>query len=119
QVRNIELRLAKARDVLYAQELEIGHELAAAVQELTRAYAAAEANFSRRDAAIENVRVYELQEAGGIITIDEVLRSQERRAQAEVEFFTAIVDYNKALTNLSFRKGTLLQDAQIHLLEGD
>lgn len=119
QVRNIELRLAKAREVLYAQEMEIGHELAAAVQELTRAYAAAQANFSRRDAAIENVRVYALQEAGGIITIDEVLRAQERRAQAEVAFFTAVVDYNKAITNLNFRRGTLLEDANVHLLEGD
>jgi outer membrane protein TolC len=117
QVRNIELRLAKAREVLAAQELEIGHELAVGFQELTRAYAAAEANFSRRDAAIENVEVIEVQ-AGEIKTIDEVLRAQERRAQAEVAFFTSVVEYNQALTNLHFRKGTLLEDANIRLIEG-
>ncbi len=118
QVRNIEIRLAKAREVLYVQEMEIGHELAAGFQELTRAYAAAESNFSRRDAAIDNVETIELQEAGEIKTIDEVLRAQERRAQAEVAFFSSIVDYNKSLTNLHFRKGTLLEDANIRLLEG-
>ncbi len=118
QVRNIELRLAKAREVLYVQEMEIGHELATAFQELTRAYAAAESNFSRRDAAIDNVETIELQEAGEIKTIDEVLRAQDRRAQAEVAFFTSIVEYNKSLTNLHFRKGTLLEDANIRLLEG-
>ncbi|MGD9853882.1 MAG: TolC family protein [Planctomycetaceae bacterium] len=118
QVRNIELRLAKAREVLYVQEQEIGHELAVAFQELTRAYAAAEANYSRRDAAIDNVETIQLQESGEIKTVDEVLRAQERRAQAEVAFFTSVVQYNKSLTNLHFRKGTLLEDANIRLLEG-
>ncbi len=119
QVRNIELRLAKAQEVLYVQEMEVSHELASAFQELTRSYAAAQSNFSRRDAAIDNVRTIQLQQEGGIITIDEVLRAQDRRAQAEVAFFSTIVEYNKSLTNLHFRKGTLLADANVHLLEDD
>lgn len=118
QVRNIELRLAKAREVLFVQEQEIAHELAVAFQELTRSYAAAQSNYSRRDAAIDNVETIQLQEAGEIKTVDEVLRAQERRAQAEVAFFTSVVEYNKSLTNLHFRKGTLLADANIRLLEG-
>lgn len=119
QVRNIELRLAKAQEVLYVQEMEVGHELAAAFQELTRSYSAAQSLFSRRDAAIDNVRTVQLQQEGEIITIDEVLRAQDRRAQAEAAFFTTIVDYNKALTNLHYRKGTLLADAHVHLLEDE
>ncbi|MEZ6051553.1 MAG: TolC family protein [Planctomycetaceae bacterium] len=119
QVRNIELRLAKAQEVLYVQEMEVGHEMAAAFQELTRSYAAAQSQFSRRDAAIDNVRTVQLQQEGEIITIDEVLRAQERRAQAEAAFFSTIVEYNKALTNLQFRKGTLLAEANVHLLEDD
>jgi len=117
QVRNIELRLAKAQQVLYTQELEIAHELAAAFQELTRAYASAQAQFSRRAAAIENERVYTEQELGGAGRVDEILRAQERRARAEVDFFTALVDYNKALTNYQYRKGTLLQDTGVSLRE--
>ncbi|MCA9073856.1 MAG: TolC family protein [Planctomycetaceae bacterium] len=119
QVRNIELRLAKAQEVLYVQEMEVGHELANAFQELTRSYSAAQSLFSRRDAAIDNVRTVQLQQEGEIITIDEVLRAQDRRAQAEAAFFTTIVDYNKALTNLHYRKGTLLADANVHLLEDE
>src|SRR5690606_9688072 len=106
QVRNIELRLAKAHQVLYAQELEIAHELAAAFQELARAYETARAQFSRRAAAIENERVYQERERGGRGLVDETLRSQERRAQAEIDFFTALVDYNQALVNFEYRKGT-------------
>ncbi len=119
QVRNIELRLAKAHEVLYVQEMDIGHELAAAFQELTRSYAAAQSQFSRRDAAIDNVRTVTLQQEGEIITIDEVLRAQDRRAQAEAAFFSTIVEYNKSLTNLHYRKGTLLEDARVHLLEDE
>ncbi|MBX3437336.1 MAG: TolC family protein [Planctomycetaceae bacterium] len=118
QVQNIELRLAKAREVLRVQEMEVSHELAVAFQELTRSYASSESNFSRRDAAIDNVETIQLQQVGEIKTIDEVLRAQERRAQAEVAFFSSIVDYNKSLTNLHYRKGTLLEDANILLLEG-
>jgi hypothetical protein len=119
QVRNIEIRLAKAHQVLYAQELEISHELAVAFQELARTYANAQANFSRRLAAIDNVETIEAQVVGEIKTVDETLRAQERRAQAEVAFFTAVIEYNKALINLQYRKGTILGDVNVHLLEGD
>jgi outer membrane protein TolC len=117
QVRNIELRLAKAHQVLYAQELEIAHELAAAFQELARAYETARSQYSRRNAAIENERVFQERERGGAGLVDETLRSQERRAQAEVDFFTALVDYNQALINFEYRKGTLLADTNVALRE--
>ncbi len=118
QVRNIELRLVKANKLLETQELEIGQELAVAFQELARAYTAAKSQYSRRLAAIENARVYDVQVIAGSKTIDETLRSQERRARAEVDFYTSLVEYNKALTNLQFRKGTLLAATNVQLLEG-
>jgi outer membrane protein TolC len=117
QVRNIELQLAKAQQVLYAQELEIAQELAVAFQELARSYTSAQANYNRRLAAIDNVRQYtELEKVGSGLT-DQILRAQERRAQAESDFYTNLIDYNKALTNFQFRKGTLLEDTNVTLLE--
>ena len=117
QVRNIELRLSKAHQVLYTQELEVAHELAVAFQELTRAYASAQSNYNRRKAAMDNVSTIETQVELGDKTVDEILRAQDRRARAEIDFFTAMVDYNKALTNFHFRKGTLLQDTNVTLME--
>ncbi|QDU41354.1 Outer membrane efflux protein [Maioricimonas rarisocia] len=118
QVRNYELRLAKARKVLEVQEQEIGHELAAAFQELTRAYAALESNYHRNIAANENVEVLERRYEGGLDDVDTVLRAYERRAQAEVAYFQSLIDYNKALIDLEFRKGTLLAHNNVHLMEG-
>ena len=117
QVRNIELQLSKAQQVLYAQELEIAQELAVAFQELARAYSSAQANYNRRKAAIDNVEKITIVVDVGNATPDEILRAQERRAQAEIAFFTSIVEYNQALTNFQFRKGTLLEDTNVTLME--
>ena len=76
QVRNIELRLTKAHQVLYAQELEIAHELANAFQELARAYEVAQTQYNRRKAAIDNVSTIEKQVQGEIKTVDETLRAR-------------------------------------------
>ena len=39
-------------------------------------------------------------------------------ATAEVTFYTSVVEYQKALTDLHFRKGTLLELNNVHLAEG-
>lgn len=120
QVRNIELRLAKSQKVLQAQELEIAHELAAAFQELARSYRAAVMNFSRRDAAKERTAhlAAEYREGFGEDTIDRFLRAQDSLTLAEGAFNQSVVEYNKALMNFFYFKGTLLQHNNVHLMEG-
>ena len=118
QTRNLELRLAKAQKALATAEHEVSQELANAFQQLTRTQANMQSQFSRREAAIENVALLEPLLEEGQITLDEVLRAQARRATAEVAFYEAVVDYNKALANLQYRKGTLLEYDNITLSEG-
>jgi hypothetical protein len=124
QVRNLELRLVKSRKVLAAQELEISHELAVAFQELSRAYATAKSNFSRRHAAMERAQLLGEEYAAGANlgqgegVIDRYLRAQESLANAEISYFSSLVDYNIALVDFQFRKGTLLQHDSVELLEG-
>ncbi|MBX3442775.1 MAG: TolC family protein [Planctomyces sp.] len=118
QVRNFEIRLAKAHKVLHVQEQEISHELAAAFQEVARTYAAARSNLNRYLAAEENVRYLEPRRLERDLLIDEFLRAQSRRADAENAYYTSLVEYNKAITNLLFREERLLQQDNIHLAEG-
>ncbi len=118
QVRNYELRVAKAQQVLAEQEKEITHELAIAFQELSRAYAAAETNMNRMIAARENVKYLEPNIREGTILLDELLRAQLRQAEAEVAYYQSLVDYNRALNNLEYRKGTILAHNSIYLSEG-
>lgn len=118
QVRNLELRLAKAQKALATAEHEISQELANAFQQLARTQANMQSQFSRREAAIENVELLEPLWTQGEITLDELLRAQARRATAEDAFFESVVSYNKALANLQYRKGTLLEYDNVILTEG-
>lgn len=117
QVRNYEFQLAKARAALAAQEHEISHELADAFQNIDRWYQAARTNFSRRQAAATRVRAYTERNKTEDV-LDFVLRAQISLSQAEIAFRRSVVEYNKAITNLHFRKGTLLEMNRVTLAEG-
>jgi hypothetical protein len=119
QVRNLELRLAKARKVLEMQELTVSHELAATFQDLDVNYAQAQSNFNRRRAAQKTVQLYTPQVEVGTKTVDELLRAQARLLEAEGDYYRYLIEYNKAITQLHLRKGTLLAYNGVHLAEGD
>lgn len=118
QVKNYEHRLAKARAILANQETEVSHELAATLQQVDQQYAGAKTNFNRRRAAERRVQAFEAEYKVGRTTLDQLLRSQISLAQAEVAYFQSLIGYNKALTDLKFRKGTILRESQVYLSEG-
>lgn len=118
QVRNYEIRLSKAQQVLKVQEEEISQELAASFQELTRSFATAKSNLNRFLAAEENVRFLEPRFRERDILVDDFVRAQSRRAEAQVAYYSSLVDYNRSLVNLQFRKGTILEYNNIKLVEG-
>ncbi len=118
QVQNVELRLAKARDILAALELDVSHELAAAFQSLVQQYATAQTNFNRRRAAQRRVELFEAELRAGTTTLDLVLRAQASLADAEVAYYTSLTEYNKEIALLHLRKGTLLEQNDVHLSEG-
>ncbi len=116
--RNLEFRLAKSRAVLAAQELEISHELSSAFQMMDWWYQVAQSNLFRRDAAKTEENAVQREYEAGRIPVDLVLRSQANVAAAEVGYYNALVKYNQALTDLRARKGSLLEDNNIHMAEG-
>lgn len=118
QVRNIELQLTKASAILASQEKNVAHDIATAIQDITATYAAAQTNFKRLKAAAERVDKLEIEEDLGTTTLDLVLRAQTSLADAETAFYQQVVDYNRALMNLHFADGTLLQRRGVYLAEG-
>jgi len=117
QVRNYELRLAKAREVLAVEELDVSHELAVAFQNLAANFVAAQSNLNRRLAAEKRVDIFEKKREFGEVTADPVLRAQRSLADAEREYFTSLVQYNKSIVELHYRKGTLLEANNVYLAE--
>jgi outer membrane protein TolC len=119
QVRNIELRLAKARDQLQAQEIDISHELALDFQNLAAQYTTAQSNFNRLRAAQQRVQLFRAEVEAGTQTFDVLLRALSSQAEAEVAYFRSLIEYNKAITSLHYHKGTLLPHDHVWLSESD
>jgi outer membrane protein TolC len=119
QVRNIELRLAKSRDVLQAEEIDISHEIAQDFQTLAVQYTTAQSNFNRYLAAKQRVELFRAEVEAGTKTFDVLLRALASQAEAEVAYFRSLIDYNKAITALHYHKGTLLPHDSVWLGESD
>ena len=118
QERNLELRLAKAREALATQELDISHEVAATFQDLAANYGTAEEQFNRRTAAAERVEVFRTKQALGSVTLDLVLRAQRERAAADQAYYSSLVEYAQSIADYHFFTGSMLEANNIHIGEG-
>ena len=119
QVRNTELRLIKAKTVLEAQEMEVNHEIAGTFQALDYWYRNMQTNYNRRQAAADNLEAAQNDYEAERKALDLVLQAQNRQTMADLAFYRSVIEYNKALSELQLRQGTLLEYNNIHLAERD
>ncbi|MBI3866466.1 MAG: TolC family protein [Planctomycetia bacterium] len=123
QVRNYELRVTKAKELLANQELEVCHELSTTFQNMAWRYQTAQSNYNRWQIAEAQVPGRENRYRTGVPNIDtsvllqQWLQTRTDAATAEVTFYTSVIEYQKALTDLHYRKGTLLELNNVHLAE--
>lgn len=117
-MRNSELALAREKARLEDMELNVSHLLTTAIQNLDYNYLNAQTHFNRWVAAEKEVEALTALVKGGKATVNLVLDGQRRRANAQADFYRSIVEYNKAIANVHFRKGSLLEYNNITLAEG-
>ncbi len=117
-VRNAQLQLAKERAKLQEGELELSHQLAYAIRDLDANHVLSETNFNRRIAAQREVEAVTAAYETDTVTIDRVLDAQKKLAQAESDYYRSLVDYNKAIAQVHYRKGSLLEYNGVYLAEG-
>ncbi len=117
-VRNAELQLARERALLEDQELEVSHQLAEAIRSLDRQYMLSQTNFNRRAAAKRQVEAVQQNYEVGRVTLDQLLDAQRRLADAEARYFESLSAYNRAITAVHYRKGSLLEYNAVYLAEG-
>jgi outer membrane protein TolC len=119
-VRNAQLQLAREKAQLEDTELNTIHLLNTAIRRLDANYVLAQTHFNRWSAAEVDVDAaqakYEIGARDG--TLDMVLEAQRRRALAQVDYYNALIEYNKAIAEVHFRKGSLLEYNHIQLAEG-
>ncbi|MEM1303477.1 MAG: TolC family protein, partial [Planctomycetota bacterium] len=117
-VRHHQLLLARERALLQDLELEVSHQLGDALRDLDLNYGLTETNFNRRAAAQREVEAVQAAYEADRVTLDLLLDAQSRRADAESAYYRSLVDYNLAIADVHFRKGSLLDYNGVVLAEG-
>ena len=117
-VRNAQLGLFREKERLRDMELNTSHLLTGSIRTMDSNYVLAKSHFNRWAAAEEEVQSIEVLYEGNKISLDRVLDAQRRRAQAQIDYYRAICEYTKAIADVHFRKGSLLETHAISLTEG-
>jgi outer membrane protein TolC len=117
-VRNAQLQLARERSLLQEQELEVSHQMAAAIRDLDGQYVLLQTNYNRMNAAQAEVNAVQAAYDADTVAIDVLLSAQRLLAQAQSDYYRSLVDYTKAIINVHYRKGSLLEYNGICLAEG-
>jgi hypothetical protein len=117
-VRNFQLQVARERARLQDEELEVSHALVEAVRNVDTNFALTQTNFNRRVAATRQVEAVQAAYDAGTVTFDQLLDAQRRLADAEVAYSRSLVDYNRSIAQLHYRKGSLLEYNGVFLAEG-
>lgn len=117
-VRHSQLLLARERAVLQDMELSVSHQLGQAIRDLDLTYGTTQTNFNRWAAAEDDVKAVAAIYDVGRVTLDLLLQAQQRRAEAESAYYRSLVDYNRAIMRVHWRKGSLLEYDGIFLQEG-
>ena len=117
-IRHQELLIARERAIYQDLELEISHQMASAIRDVDLNYRLTQTNFNQRVAAEAEVVAVNASYQANIATLDLLLDAQRRRAEAESAYYRSLVDYNKSIMNVHFRKGSLLEYDGVALAEG-
>jgi outer membrane protein TolC len=117
-IRHHELLLARDRALLQDLELEISHQLGDAIRDIDLNFGLTQTNFNRRVAAEAEVQAVQASYEVQRVTLDLLLDAQRRRAEAESAYYRSLVDYNRAIMNVHYRKGSLLEYDGVYLAEG-
>ena len=120
-VANAELAVARERAKLRETELEVSHQVAYAIRDMDANLVMTETNFNRRLASQRNVEaVLATYEAGqnGIDTLNILLNAQRSLVQAESDYYRSATNYAKSISQVHFRKGSLLEYNGVYLTEG-
>jgi hypothetical protein len=116
-VANAQLALSRERALLEEMERQVLHDLSNAVAEKTRMFQLVQTTYNRRSSALQQYSVLtdpEVQEAQREIDYDVLLDSERRLAEAEADYYRAVVGYAVALKNVYLEAGSLMQYCNVH-----
>ncbi len=117
-VKNKQLELARASEVLREQERAVYYGLTNAVNEAKRAHDNLKLQEKRLDSIVVQLNAIDLRnESGESAELDVRLETHRRLLDARLRFHQAEVEYMLAIRNINVEKGTLLRYCNVFLNE--
>lgn len=118
-VRNAQLLLARERARLQDQELEVSALVSEAVRNVESHYQLLQTRYHWWIAALREREVLASKLKAGLdILYSDLLRAERQVTETEINYHRAVVNYNRALAEVHFRKGSLLEYNGVYLAEG-
>ncbi|MCA9200324.1 MAG: TolC family protein, partial [Planctomycetales bacterium] len=117
-VREGQLQLARDKAKLEELELEISHALTDAIQNLDAYYEVAKTAANQLKAAKDQYETLRVKQDKGTVPLDLLLEAQRQAADAERAFVQSLAQYNMAIVEVHYRKGSLLEYNNVTLAEG-
>ncbi|MGV3483000.1 MAG: TolC family protein [Planctomycetaceae bacterium] len=118
RIRGAQLEIARSRAFLQEQERLQVSQLSDAVAKMGTHYQLVQTNAQRWQAAEQEVQARLAEYKGGRMPVNVVLQSQQRRAEAQIDYYRSLAEYSKSINYVHYTKGTLLHHNNIELAEG-
>ena len=116
-IANAKLQLKRERAVLAEVELRVSHDLTEAARQIEVTYQLVETNYNRYQADLRQVEVLVRRYLDGTDNINFLLQAQRSVVQSEIAFYQSLSNYNLAVRDLHWEKGSLLAYNQVQLAE--
>jgi hypothetical protein len=117
-VRHAKFQLAREHSLLKEQERQVLHDLMSVVADCDRAYTQMQTNMNRYLAASDALDVLETnRKAGMTVSLEQLLDAQRRISEAQSKYFLSMAEYTLATKNVQFEKGTLLETANLLIVD--
>jgi outer membrane protein TolC len=116
-VANAQLALSREHAVLEEMERQVLYDLSNAVAEKTRLFQLVQTAYNRRSSALQQYTVLSspaVQESTRGVDYDLLLDSERRLAEADADYYRAVVGYAVALKNVYLEAGSLMQYCNVH-----
>lgn len=118
RIRNAQLTIRERTDFLRDSERLAISQLSDAIGKAASHFGQLQDAANEWQAAEQEVDSRLFQYRQGTSTVNVVLQSQQRRAEAQISYYRALVEYNKSINYVDYLRGTLLPNSNIVLHEG-
>ncbi|MEY4567761.1 MAG: hypothetical protein RLY14_2731 [Planctomycetota bacterium] len=121
-IRSAQLNLVRSTSLLEEKEIALIKELSEAISRLDSHHVQAETFLGQWQASEREVSVWEnkleIDSERAEVVLDNLLRAQQRRADAQLSYYRALAEYNKSICFVHYLKGSLFEYNNVALEEG-